>query len=142
MAEQRKESMMRKYIQTWKKNAGQKAELRESENAQKVGNQLYYFQNVVTFTNSLYGVAFKLNLLNFEFFLTTAFKYFQYLPLQCHRQILLRCFFTSWKQKATEHAQRMTSMVRRADEARQRILVKRSLSRWQRQYAVELKTRY
>ena len=38
MAEERKDCRMRKYIQIWKTNAQQKAELRECENAQKVRN--------------------------------------------------------------------------------------------------------
>ena len=36
MAEQKKQSMVRRYFQTWKNNAQQKAELREAEHAQKV----------------------------------------------------------------------------------------------------------
>lgn len=38
MAKERKDCRVRKYIQLWKKNAQQKAELRECENAQKVRN--------------------------------------------------------------------------------------------------------
>ena len=38
MAEERKDCRMRKYIQIWKTNAQQKAELRECDNAQKVRN--------------------------------------------------------------------------------------------------------
>jgi hypothetical protein len=41
MAEQKKQSMVRKYIQTWRSNAEQKAELREAEKAQKVGISLW-----------------------------------------------------------------------------------------------------
>ena len=40
MAEERKQNMMRRYIETWKNNAQQKAELREAEHTQRARRQI------------------------------------------------------------------------------------------------------